>query len=84
MELFSPVFLPPEFPICVTSLALSVGSELRVPRKTLLIPKAGGKAHPSQANPPGGSSAGTWWVEKPKGVGKCGDLNVGTGIQSNS
>lgn len=72
MELFSPVFLPPEFPLCVSSLALSVGSEFRVSQKTLLIPKAGGKAHPSLVNPPGGSSAGTWWVKKPKGMGKYG------------
>lgn len=64
MEMFSPVFLPPEFLICVISLALSVGSELRVPRKTQLIPKIGGKAHPSLVNPPKGSSAGTWWVKK--------------------
>lgn len=35
MELSSPVFLPPGFLICVTSLAFSVGSEFRVSRKTL-------------------------------------------------
>lgn len=67
MEFFSPVFLPLGFLICVTSLALSVGSELRVSWKTLLMPKAGGKAHPALVNLPRGSSAGTWWVKKPKG-----------------
>lgn len=84
MELFSPVFLPPEFLTCVTSLVLSVGFELRVSRKTLLIPKAGGKAHLSLVSPPRGSSAGTWWVEKPNGMEKWGDLILGTRIQSNS
>lgn len=84
MELLNPVFLPLGFLICVTSVALSVGSELRVSRKTPLIPKAGGKAHPSLVNTPGGSSAGTWWVKKPKGMEKYGNLNLGTQIQSNS
>lgn len=33
MELFNPVFLPPEFLLYVSSLALSVGSEFRCPGK---------------------------------------------------
>lgn len=84
MELFSPVFLPLGFLICVTSLALSVGSELGVSRKTLLIPKAGGKAHPSLVSPPGGRAAGAQWVKKPEGMEKYRNLNLGTQIQSNS